>query len=59
MGQLQRTYSGARARSVENAGALSGVGAAVGDRVATLAPNRPELIDLFFGIPRLGVVQFC
>jgi len=30
---------------------------ATGDRVALLAPNRPEMFELYFGLARLGAIQ--
>ena len=36
---------------------LAAVGASPGERVALLLPNRAEVLDLFFGIARLGAVQ--
>ena len=57
MGEMQRTYAQTQTRSIEVARGLSGVGVSAGDRVATLAPNRAELIELLFGISRLGAIQ--
>jgi carnitine-CoA ligase len=36
---------------------FAAIGARSGDRVATLAPNRIELLELFHGLARAGVVQ--
>jgi crotonobetaine/carnitine-CoA ligase len=46
-----REFDGMTRRS---AGALAALGVGRGDRVATLAPNRPEIIALFFAAARLG-----
>lgn len=39
------------------AAGLASIGVQRGDRVATLAPNRPELLELFFGLARMGAIQ--
>jgi len=36
---------------------MAGIGVRLGDRVATLAPNRIELLELFHGLARAGVIQ--
>lgn len=36
---------------------MAGIGIRPGDRMATLAPNRIELLELFAGLARAGVIQ--
>ena len=48
-GDLDRISAGA-ARQLEEQGA------AIGDRVAIVVPNRPEVVALFYGVWRLGAV---
>ncbi len=53
-----RTWTGGefRDRGDRIAGALRGVGIDVGDRVAVLSRNNPEMLQLHFGIPGSGAV---
>jgi crotonobetaine/carnitine-CoA ligase len=44
-------------RADEVAAAFARRGVAKGDRVAMLTPNRPEMLELFFGLARLSAVQ--
>ncbi|HEX9833484.1 MAG TPA: AMP-binding protein, partial [Mycobacterium sp.] len=39
------------------AAGIASLGAGPGDRVATLAPNRPELLELFYGVAKSGAAQ--
>jgi crotonobetaine/carnitine-CoA ligase len=56
-GDERRTYRQAADVAAGLAAALADTGVAAGDRVAFLAPNRMERIDLFFACARLGAVQ--
>ena len=38
------------------AGGLAVIGVGPGDRVALWAPNRPEFVEVFFGVPQLGAI---
>lgn len=44
-------------RADEVAAGFAALGVGKGDRVAILSPNRPEMIELYFGLARLGAVQ--
>lgn len=57
MGSYARTYRDMEVRAEELAGSLAALGIAAGSRVATLSPNRPELLDLFFGLANAGMIQ--
>jgi crotonobetaine/carnitine-CoA ligase len=57
MGDHDRSYFSVEKRAKQIAGSLAALGIEPGDRVATLAPNRWELIDLFFGLAWAGVIQ--
>lgn len=57
MGDYTHTYSSMLARATEVAGNMSALGVGLASRVATLAPNRPELIELFFGLAVAGIIQ--
>jgi carnitine-CoA ligase len=56
-GDHRRTYREAAEVAERLARGLRSLGVTAGDRVALLAPNRIERIDLFFGCARLGAVQ--
>jgi carnitine-CoA ligase len=51
------TYDGARQRAEQLASGLLSAGVTPGERVAILSPNRPEILELYFGCARLGAVQ--
>ncbi|WP_123669750.1 class I adenylate-forming enzyme family protein [Actinocorallia herbida] len=48
------TFAGMRDRVRRAANALRGI-AAPGDRVAVLSGNRPEYVDLYYGVPAAGM----
>jgi crotonobetaine/carnitine-CoA ligase len=51
------TYAEIDARADAIAAGAVALGVRKGDRVATLAPNRIELLELFFGLARAGAIQ--
>jgi carnitine-CoA ligase len=51
------TFAELNARSDAVAAALRLHGVHAGDRVALLTPNRPEVVELFFGLAKLGAIQ--
>jgi carnitine-CoA ligase len=51
------TFAELDGRSEVVAAALHRRGVRAGDRVALLAPNRPEVVELFFGLAKLGAIQ--
>jgi crotonobetaine/carnitine-CoA ligase len=51
------TFAELDARSDTVATALYRHGVRAGDRVALLTPNRPEVVELFFGLAKLGAIQ--
>lgn len=51
------TFAEMDARADRVAAGLAAIGVAKGDRVATLAPNRIELLELFHGCARAGAIQ--
>jgi fatty-acyl-CoA synthase len=56
-GQVHRTTFGACAgRARRLASALSALGIADGDRVATLLWNQPEHLEMYFAVPLMGAV---
>ena len=57
MDERAHTYSEMDQVSDAIAGAIAGLGVKKGDRVATLASNRAELLELFFGIAKSGAAQ--
>ncbi|MFD3925426.1 AMP-binding protein [Streptomyces sp. NPDC058614] len=56
VGKVTRTYRQARTAAAETAGALAASGCRTGDRVAVMARNRIEFIDLILGCAWLGAV---
>jgi acyl-CoA synthetase (AMP-forming)/AMP-acid ligase II len=50
------TYAEVYDRARRLAGALTTLGVAKGDRVAYWAPNRPEFVEVLFGVPMLGAI---
>jgi fatty-acyl-CoA synthase len=55
-GSIQRDWAETYRRCVRLASALAGRGIGVGDTVAVMAPNLPELFEAHFGIPMVGAV---
>ncbi len=55
-GERSRTYTQLDENADRFAGLLRQRGIGAGDRVALLSPNRLEVLDLFFGIVRLGAI---
>ncbi|HJP65702.1 MAG TPA: AMP-binding protein, partial [Actinomycetota bacterium] len=53
----QITYGEMDQRSDSVAAGLAGIGVGPGDRVAIIASNRMEMIELFFAVAKLGAVQ--
>jgi carnitine-CoA ligase len=51
------TFAELDARSDAVAAALHLRGVHAGDRVALLTPKRPEVVELFFGLAKLGAIQ--
>ena len=51
------TYAEMDQRSDELAAGLARLGISKGERVATLAPNRAELLELFYGVAKTGAAQ--
>ena len=51
------SYAQLDERAAAISAGFAAVGVAKGDRVATIAPNRIEMVELFFGLARLGAVQ--
>ncbi len=54
---VQRTFAEVDERSDRLAGRLRGLGLAVGDRVAVLMHNAPEVVECDFGIAKAGLVR--
>jgi fatty-acyl-CoA synthase len=55
-GDRRYTYAEFYARSRQLASALSARGIGVGDTVAVMAPNIPEMLECHFGVPMLGAL---
>jgi len=53
----QFTFAEMDARSDTIAAGIAALEVAKGDRVATLAPNRVELLELFYGLAKTGAAQ--
>jgi crotonobetaine/carnitine-CoA ligase len=51
------TYAETDRRSDAVAAGLSQLGVAAGDRVAVISSNRPEMLELFFALAKLGAIQ--
>lgn len=51
------SYAQLDARAAAVAAGFAVLGITKGDRVAIIAPNRIEMVELFFGLARLGAVQ--
>ena len=58
-GPRRQTWSETYARCRQLASALEKVGIAVGDTVAIMAPNIPEMYEAHFGVPMSGGVLNC
>ena len=57
MDDVAYTFAEMDARSDEVAAGAAALGIHKGDRVATLAPNRVELLELFYGLAKSGAAQ--
>jgi fatty-acyl-CoA synthase len=55
-GDRRHTYREFYERCCRLASALAGRGVGVGDTVAVIAPNVPELLEAHYGVPMLGAV---
>ena len=55
-GKTRRTWSEVAVRSRRLAAALQRHGVGVGDTVAVIAPNIPEMYEAHFGVPMAGAV---
>ena len=58
-GRLALSYAQLDERAARLAGALAARGVARGDRVAVLAENRGEFLELFLGCARIGAIACC
>lgn len=56
-GESSVTYAEMDATATRLSAGFHDLGVSSGDRVAILAPNRPEVFELYFGLARLGAVQ--
>ncbi|EHB55514.1 Long-chain-fatty-acid--CoA ligase [Mycolicibacterium rhodesiae JS60] len=57
MDEQSYTYAEMDRLSDRIAAGIASLGAGPGERVATLAPNRPELLELFYGLAKSGAAQ--
>ena len=57
MGEYTQTYESMHRKACEIAGSIAALGISPGNRVATLAPNRFEVLELFFGLAAAGTIQ--
>jgi fatty-acyl-CoA synthase len=55
-GTLRRNWSETYARTRRLASALNARGISVGDTVAVMLPNTPEMVEAHFGVPMCGAV---
>ena len=55
-GDLRRNYGELYARCRKLASALSERGIGLGDTVAVIAPNTPEMLEMHYGVPMTGAV---
>jgi acyl-CoA synthetase (AMP-forming)/AMP-acid ligase II len=55
-GRQSWTYAEVYERACRLAGALAALGVRKGDRVALWTTNRPEFVEVFFGVPMLGAI---
>lgn len=51
------TYAQLDSRADVVAAGFAALGVKKGDRVGILCPNRPEMIEMYFGLARLGAIQ--
>jgi crotonobetaine/carnitine-CoA ligase len=51
------TYAETDARTDAVAAGLTEIGVSAGDRVAVISSNRPEMLELFFGLAKLGAIH--
>jgi carnitine-CoA ligase len=51
------TYGALERRAREVAAGFAGLGVSKSDRVAFITPNRREVVEMFFGLAKLGAVQ--
>lgn len=51
------TYAELNARADSVAAGFAALGVSQGDRVAIVSPNRIEMVDLYFGLAKLGAIQ--
>lgn len=56
-GEERLTYAEVDSRTDVVAAGLADIGVAPGDRVAVMASNRMEMLELFFGLAKLGAVH--
>jgi len=56
-GEQSFTYAELEARATAVAAGFAALGVAKGDRVAILSPNRMEMVDMYFGLAKLGAIQ--
>jgi carnitine-CoA ligase len=57
LGDQRFTFAEMNARADQLAAGFAALGIGKGDRAATIAPNRVEVLELFYGLARAGVVQ--
>jgi carnitine-CoA ligase len=57
VGQESYSFAEISARAHAVASGFSALGIGRGDRVAIISPNRIEMIDLYFGLAKLGAIQ--
>ena len=57
VGDVGYTFAEIDRRSDEVAAGFAARGVAKGDRVAVLTPNRPEVLEMFYGLAKLGAIQ--
>ena len=55
-GEVSWTYGVVHERARRLAGGLARLGVTREDRVALWTPNRPEFVEIFFGVPQLGAI---
>ena len=55
-GDLERNYAEFYARCCRLASAMSKRGIGIGDTVAVIAPNIPEMLELHYAVPMIGAV---
>ncbi len=55
-GEVRRTWADTYARTRRLASALAARGIGIGDTVAAMLPNTPEMVEAHFGVPMTGAV---